>query len=438
MKSRMAKGCISFALAPAFAGVTLMVSTAADAETIAIRNGTVCSGASGAGCKSGMTVIIRDDKIIAVGSTIAVPNGTQVIDATGKYVTPGLIDAYSRLGMLEVDAEDRSTDTGTEKSRFSAAFDAQWALNPNASAVAITRLGGVTRAAVLPEANDALFGGYGALVSTDSQHFLTRPRAFQVAELGESGADIAGGSRGASYVAFTNALREAAQLGTSRRSSLSTPRDALTNRLDAENLYAVVTGQVPLVIHVERVADIRNVIRLKAEFSALRPIIAGADEGWLVAGEIASARIPVIVQAFENLPDSFEKIAATMANAARLKKAGVTVALGSFDNQQNVRLMNQFAGNLTSALGADTLSEGDALELITSAPARVLGMDTVGTLEAGKLADIVIWDGPPLEMTSAPVQVMIAGRDLPMVSRQTLLRDRYKTLTGQTPFQYRK
>lgn len=415
-----------------------MTGLAAHAETIAIRNGTVCTGVPGAACKPGLTIVVRDDRIVSVSAANAVPDGARVIDAAGKYVTPGLIDAYSRLGMLEVEAEDRSSDTGTEKSRFSAAFDAQWALNPDASGVAITRLGGVTRAAVLPEANDALFGGYGALVSTDSQHFLTRARAFQVAELGESGADIAGGSRGAAYVAFANALREAAQIGTARRSSLSAQRDALTNRLDAENLYPVVTGQVPIVIHVERVADIRNVIRLKSEFTALRPIIAGADEGWLVADEIARARIPVIVQAFENLPDSFEKIAATMANAARLKKAGVTVALGSFDSQQNSRLMNQFAGNLTSALGTDTLSVADALELITSGAARVLGLDSAGTLEAGKLADVVIWDGPPLEMTSAPVRVMIAGREPPMVSRQTLLRDRYKTLTGDTPFQYRK
>ncbi len=426
-------------------GLDLLIATIAAlgvsgvaAQTLAIRGGTVCTGVAGADCTSGVTVLVEGDKITAVGKSVAVPPGARVIDATGKYVTPGLIDGYSRLGLLEIEAEQRSNDTGAENARFSAAFDAQWGLNPDASSIAIARLGGVTRAAVLPEASEALFGGYGALVTTDNQHFVTRTRAFQIAELGESGAESAGGARGASYIAFANALREAAALGTSRRSALSAPRDALTNRLDAENLYAVVTGQVPLVVHVESANDIRNLIRLTREFTALRPIIAGATEGWMVADEIARARIPVIVQAFENLPASFEKLGATMANAARLKRAGVVVALGSFDSQQNVRLMNQFAGNLMSALGPDTLTQSQALELITSGPARVYGLDMVGTLEPGKSADIVLWDGPPLEMTSAAVHVMIAGREPPMVSRQTMLRDRYKTLTGDTPFQYRK
>jgi imidazolonepropionase-like amidohydrolase len=427
---------LKYLWAPAVMAMTL--TAAASAQTVVIKNGTVCTSVAGATCRTGLDVVLRGERIVAVGANAAVPDGARVIDAQGKYVTPGLMDAYSRLGLAEVDAERNSDDTSAGKAKFSAAFDSQWALNPSVSAVAITRLGGVTRAAVLPSAATSLFAGYGALVAMDSRAFLTRARAFQMVELGEEGADLSGGSRAASYVEFVNALREASQIGTARRSSLLGDRDALTNRVDAEALVPVVSGGVPLVIHVERAADIRNVIRLKAEFPNLRPIIVGATEGWLVAGDLAAARIPVIVQAFENLPDSFEKISATMANAARLKRAGVVVALGSFDTQQNARLMNQYAGNLQGLPGADSLTESEALELITAAPAKIYGMDNAGSLEPGKFADIVIWDGPPLEVMSAPVQVMIAGRDMPMVSRQTLLRDRYKTLTGEQPFQYRK
>jgi imidazolonepropionase-like amidohydrolase len=296
----------------------------------------------------------------------------------------------------------------------------------------------VIHAAVIPGATAGLFGGFGALVTTDASHFLDQGRAFQMVELGEDGAETAGGSRAASYVAFSNALREAAQLGTTHRSSLLGPRDALINRLDAEALVPVVNGEVPMVVHVERVADIRNILRLKNDFPKLRPILVGATEAWMVGSEIAAAHIPVVVKSYENLPATFERLAATMANAARLKHAGVLVALGSFDGQQSARLMNQFAGNLQALPGADKLSESEALELITSAPAKIYGLHATGTLEAGKLADLVLWDGPPLELMSAPVQVMIRGRDMPMVSRQTLLRDRYKTLSGEQPYQYRK
>jgi imidazolonepropionase-like amidohydrolase len=436
VKSGRGLGASMLLAVPAFAGMTLVAR--ASAETLVIKNGTVCTSVAGSACKAGVNIVVRDERIVAVGSNIAIPDGARVIDAQGKYVTPGLMDAYSRLGLQEIDAENSSDDGSASKAAFSAAFDSQWALNPEASGVAISRLGGVTRAAVLPSTTIGVFGGYGALVTTDPKNFLTRARAFQMVELGEDGASLAGGSRATSYVTFINALREAAQLGTTRRSSLLGQRDALTNRVDAEALASVANGDVPMVVHVERVADIKNILRLKNEFPKLRPIIVGATEGWMVARELAASRIPVVVQAFENLPASFEKLGATMANAARLKHAGVTVAVASFDSQQNVRLLYQYAGNLQALPGADALSESEALELITAAPAKVYGMDSIGTLEAGKLADIVVWDGPPLEVMSAPVQVMIAGRDMPMMSRQTLLRDRYKTLTGEQPFQYRK
>jgi imidazolonepropionase-like amidohydrolase len=414
--------------------LALMACSAAQAATV-ISNVTVCSGEAGAACRDGQTVVIEGGKISAIGSNISAPASATVIDGAGKYLTPGLIDAYSGLGLVEVEAERGSADASAKDAEFSAALDTQWAINPAASAIAISRLGGVTRAVSAPGTSKTLFGGYATIVSTSAgDSIISRPRAFMIADLSEEGADLAGGSRATAFVMFATALREASQLAAGRRNS----DDSLISKIDAEALVPVVQGQVPIMITVHRAVDIRNVIKLKNQFANLRVIIAGATEGWQVADDLARSRIPVIVQVFNNLPASFERLSATTANAARLQKAGVQVALASFDTQQNTRLMNQFAGNLLSLGGADSVTEAQALALITSAPAQILGMADVGSIAAGKQADVVLWDGPPLEAMSAPVAVMIGGVSQPMVSRQTLLRDRYKTLNGDTPFQYRK
>ncbi len=418
--------------------ISAAFATPAVAAPTAITNATICTGIADSACTVGMTLVIDGGKIISLSAAPA-PAGARIIDGTKKYVTPGLIDSLSGLGLIEIEAERDSADTSANEAPFSAAIDTQWALNPAASGIAIARVGGVTRAISMPDSGKGLFGGYGAVVHTASgPSMIVRPRAFMRAELGEAGADLAGGSRAAAYFAFTNALNEAVQYSANRRGSTGSARDALTNRVDVEALIPVVQGQVPVIIRANRAVDIRNVLALKNKFPNLKIIISGAAEGWLVANDLAQAKVPVIVEAFENLPSSFEKLGSTMANAARLKKAGVRVALGSFDTQQNTRLMNQFAGNLQALPAPDALSESQALALITSGPADIFGMDDVGIIAAGKRADIVIWDGPPLETMSAPVAVMIGGVDQSMVSRQTKLRDRYKTLTSDDAFQYRK
>jgi imidazolonepropionase-like amidohydrolase len=418
--------------------ISILFASSAHATSTAITNATVCTGAANIPCATGQTVVIENGKIISVSAQPA-PQGARIIDGTGKYITPGLVDSLSGLGLIEIEAERNSADASSNDAPIGAGVDTQWAINPAAANFAIARLGGVTRAISLPESGKSLFGGFGTIVHTaGGASAIVRPRAFMFAELGENAADIAGGSRAAAFVSFSNALTEAAQYAANKGRSTGGARDALTNRVDVEALSTVIQGSVPVIIKANRAIDIRNVIALKKKFSNLKIIIAGASEGWLVASDLAAAKVPVIVEAYDNLPTSFERLAATMANAARLKKAGVRVALGSFETQQFSRIMNQFAGNLMALPAPDTLTQEQALALITSAPADIFGMDDVGTLAAGKSADIVIWDGPPLETMSAPVAVMIAGVEQKMESRQTKLRDRYKTLTGDQPFQYRK
>ncbi|HEY5721709.1 MAG TPA: amidohydrolase family protein [Allosphingosinicella sp.] len=440
-----------------------MFATPAAAQTIAITGGTVALG-DGSEPIQGGTVVIRNGRIVAAGSGVAVPAGAQVIDATGRWVTPGIVAGFSRVGLLEVDAVDATNDVQANNSPFSAAIDVAPAINPRASNIAVNRAGGVTRAIVAPGTAKSIFGGQGAIIDlgADMQP-ITRARAFQFVELGEDGAGDAGGSRASAHVLFRNALREARDLG--RTSGISgggsssagrapdqrdlsleevpdsrllspganRPDDVLLTRFDAAALVPVLSGRQLLMVHVERASDILQVLGLKREFPGLRIVLVGAAEGWTVADSIAAAGVPVIANALLDLPGSFEMLAATQSNVGRMRAAGVKVALGMIndDEARQVRLARQQAGNLVAIArvpGATGLSWGEALASITSGPADAVGLGgEIGSLRAGRRADVVLWDGDPLENSSAATMVMIDGVQQPMDNHQTRLRDRYRT-----------
>jgi imidazolonepropionase-like amidohydrolase len=401
------------------------------AQTVAITGGKVATG-DGSPALEGATVVIRDGRIAAVGASVAVPVGAQVIDATGKWVTPGLIGGFTRLGLVEVDAVDQTNDVESDKSPFSAAIDIVPGINPASVNLAINRIDGVTRAVVAPAAGDDIFGGQGALISlADSTDVVMRPRAFQFIELGEAGAQIAGGSRGAAFAQFRNALAEAKDYVEGKfRYDMGAHREAVLNKADTQALIPLLRGQQKALIHVERASDIRQVIALRRDFPALDIVIVGATEGWLAADALAAAKIPVVVFATNNLPSRFEMLGATQSNVGRLLAAGVTVALGMIDEDdgRQIRLLPQHAGNLVAMgriPGATGVTREQALALMTSAPARIFDMTDLGTLAAGKRADVVVWDGDPLELASAPMAVFIDGKPVTLVSRQTKLADRY-------------
>ena len=422
-----------------------MLASPALAATYAITGGTVATAVGETLIQNG-TVIVRDGRITAVGVGLAVPAGATVIDATGKYVTPGLITAMSTLGITEVEGVRQTNDASARTTPFSAAIDVTPAINPMSPPIAISRLGGITRAVVGPETSNAIFGGQGAIISlADRSDILVRGQAFQLIELGESGARVAGGSRPAAWLDLRNGFGEAQRYARNPAAFDSgRDRDSLIKRLDAEALVAVVEGRVPAVFHVERASDITAVLGLRGEFPKLRIILIGAREGWLVADKIAAAGVPVITLPLFDLPDSFETLASTRSNVGRLVAAGVTVGLGIFnaDSGSQPRNLPYLAGNTVAQAavpGGVGLTRGQALATITSGPAKIFGLTDVGTLEAGKRGDVVVWDGDPLELTSAPVAVLIDGVPQPMVSRQTLLRDRYRNLApGALPRQYGK
>ena len=407
----------------------LLAATAAPAlaQSVAITGGKLVIG-DGSDPIEGGTVLVQDGKVIAAGRNVVVPAGIKTIDARGKWVTPGLVVAVTNLGLLDVDAVDDSNDSDADKAPFSAALDISAAINPDAQHIKVSRAGGVTRAAVAPLGTSSIFGGQGAVIDLGADpQAITVPRAFQYVELGETGAKRAGGSRVASYVVLHNALGEAKELAVAPAEARRD--DVLLSRRDAQALIPVVTGKQLLYVHVERAADIRMVLNLRAEYPALRLVIVGATEGWMVAGELARAGVPVLATPMVDLPESFEQLGSTQSNVGRMKAAGVKVSLGAFFDQP--RYAPQYAGNLvalTRVPGASGLSWGQAFAAISSGPAEALGMgERFGSLRAGRAGDVVIWDGDPLEVTSGVVKVYIDGIEQPLDSHPTRLRDRYNT-----------
>lgn len=416
----------------ALASVMLASAPAVLAQSLVITGATLAVGDGSEPVRNG-TVVISGGKVVAAGAGVVAPAGVRVVDAGGKWVTPGIVSGFSRVGLAEVPAVEETNDTQA-KSAFSAAIDVAPAINPLANPVAISRTGGVTRAVVAPSAGQGIFAGQGAMIdlATD-MHPITKARAFQYVEMGEAGAKAAGGSRAALVLTFRTMLRQAQQFAKAPASYDGNSKDALLNRVDAEALVPVVTGAMPLMVHVESARDILTILSLRQDFPSLRLILAGATEGWMVAKEIAAAGVPVITAGLEDLPSSFEKLAATQSNVGRMVAAGVKVSMGMLtgDDALQLRVATQQAGNMVALAkvpGATGLSWGQALRTITSAPAEALGMgDRIGSLRPGRAGDVVMWDGDPFEMTSAPVAVWIDGVEQPLVDRQTRLRDRYAT-----------
>jgi imidazolonepropionase-like amidohydrolase len=443
------------------AALLLAAAAPAGAQTFAIVGGTVALGNGSEPIPNGM-VVVRDGKIVAAGDVrMKLSPDTQVIDATGKWVTPGIVAGFSRLGLADVDLSAEGADDTTATGPFSASIDASTSINPLDTTIAVNRADGVTRALVVPQAGKSIFGGQGAVIDTGADMDpITAARKFQFVELGEKGAAKAGGSRGSAQVFFRNALREASELrrfaapieATRAAAGVERPivrnpnesrvygpdarrsEDILLTRFDAAALVPVLQGRQYLLVHVERASDILQVIDLKHEFPSLKIVLVGASEGWLVANRIAEAGIPVIGSAVNDLPAAFEQIAATQSNVGRLRAAGVNVSIGMIDDNdtRNLFMERQYAGNLVALQripGATGVSWGEALAMITSRPAEAIGMGgEIGSLEPGRHADLVIWSGDPLEGSSAAEQVYIDGVEQPLETHQTRLLQRYRYL----------
>ncbi|HYF22033.1 MAG TPA: amidohydrolase family protein [Caulobacteraceae bacterium] len=444
-------------LKAAVAAALFAVAAPAAAETVAVTNARILTMGPAGEIASG-TVVIRDGKITAVGPNVSAPAGARVIDAKGAIVTPGFIAADSALGAVEVSALGETNDLNAQSRNFSAAFDVQYGLNPDSMLLPAARLGGITRAVVVPDHPgrrdghkhddgytaggghetdaESLFAGQAAVVHLGAgDDMLVKAKVAQLIPLGDAGATVSGGARGATFVALKEAL-DAVRTYRARRSAYDTGslRDLGLSRADLEALIPVVEGRQPVILSVHRAADIRNALRF-ARDEKLKIILDGAEEGWRVADEIARANVPVILNPVSNLPGSFETLGSTMENAARLQQSGVTVIVKGGDSSHRAREMRYNAGNAV----AHGLPYQAALAGMTINPARVFGVaDRVGSLEPGKEGDLVIWDGDPLEPMSQPVAVFIRGEEQSLMSRGRMLADRYRNPNDAYPPAYKK
>ena len=416
-----------------------LVATTAGAQTMAITGATVHTMGPD-GTVGNATIVIDDGRFISVVEGGAAPDGATVIDASGKVITPGLFTPIGFLGLVEVGFSAGPLDGLQRGNEFTASFDVADAFNPRSTLIAVNRIEGVTRAVIIPSPGypdetgnmGSVLSGLAALVNLGGGDDSMEQRSVaMMVTLGESGSYLSGGSRAGAVLELRAALDEAAAY----EDDPGEREDYRLSIRDLEALQGVLEGDVPLYVDVERASDIRVLIDLVEEYG-IRAIIVGGTESWMVAEDLAAAGIPIVLGPQNILPGSFDQLNARRETAAMLIEAGVTVAFADGQSHtHNARNITQSAGNAV----AYGLSFDAALRAITLAPAEIFGVaDRLGSIEAGKEADVVIWPGDPLELMSYPEQVYIRGEAVDMTSRQTLLRDRYLQTDSELPPAYRK
>ena len=407
----------------AIAGFALLLgaSPVAGAQDMLIRNATVHT-ATERGTLQRADVLVRDGRIAAVGTGLDAA-GAQVVEADGRPLTPTLFGGISGIGIEEVSAEEPTTDASlglgvlTNQMTVRPEFDVTLAYNPASVLVPVARIDGIgwTLLGAGSTLGGSIVGGQGGVVRLDGSPGPVGRRVLFV-QLGGGAAELTGNSRAAQWMLLDQLVDEArGRIPPESRHSLLTPagRETLRRYLD---------GGGRVVVGVHRAADIHQLLRW-ADRHDVDIAIAGGSEAWKLAPQLAAAGVPVFVDPLQNLPDNFDRIASTLENAARLHAAGVAVSFAQAgDNSHNARKVRQLAGNAV----ANGLPWEAGLAGLTRVPAQVLGVDgEIGTIAVGRRADLALWSGDPLEVSSVALQVWLDGRAIPMRSRQTELRDRY-------------
>ena len=391
-------------------------------QTIAITGGTVYP-VSGPKIENA-TVLIRDGRIAAVGANVAVPAGATRIDAAGKWVTPGFIDGAGQMGLREIGAVQNTNESALRGNDVAAAFNVLEGLNPASALIAVNRIEGITSTLAVP--TGSLIWGQAALIDLDGETIeamRVKSPAAMVADLSEGSKDAGGGSRAGVAQRLRRVLNDAREYATRRADYRRRQiQDLSASAADLEALQPVLRGELPLVVQANRRSDIETALRIAREYK-LKLILAGAAEGWMIPGEIAAAGVPVLVEPLDNIP-SYDALGIRHENAGLLAKGGAKVALMETATE-NSRDLRQQAGNAV----ANGMTWEQALRAVTLTPAEIFGVaDRYGSLDAGKVANVVVWSGDPFEFATGVEHVFIRGRDIPLRSRQTELLERYKTL----------
>lgn len=392
----------------------LLTGFSAYAAPIAITNATVYT-ANEQGILNNATVVMDEGKIIAINPQSH--NATQVIDAQGKILSPGIISSLNQLGLVEVGAVAASRDAGDKKADIT--FDPSLAFNPRSSLVPYARKGGITRDVIAPSGGDDIFAGLMSVVDLSGEfNSVLIPRNAVLVKLGERSK----GSRAYSLQELIDTLDgQAKKLEKAKNKSKKDDKDDKEPSKKETILTALLAGEKPLIIEVSRAQDMLELIKLKSQFEKLNMVFAGAQDAQLITDELVTAKVPVILSAVANLPGSFDSLHSSLTTAGVLEKAGVTVLLTvGGDSSHNMYQLRYDAGIAV----ANGMSAEGALKAITANVADVFGIDA-GEIAVGKAADLVLWSADPFELSSKVDQMWIGGKEYSTQSRQDKLAERY-------------
>ena len=403
----------------------LLASPLVQAEALFVNDATVHTMARGVVLQNA-DILVRDGRVKAIGRELPVPPDATVIEADGRPVTPGFFAGISRLGLVEITLEEPGVAPGQPPATdLRPEFDAARDFDPLSSAIPVTRIEGYSWTVLEAARAGSLIGGQGRAAWLNGAYGAFAGEGILFVNLGDDAAGQTAMPSAAHWMLLEQAMAEA----VSEAPWLPQPLLTLAGR---QALARYRSGALT-VFGVDGAADILQVLGF-SEQHGLKPVISGGAEAWMVADRLAEAGVPVVLDPLGNLPASFDRIGARLDNAALLHAAGVTIAFGRAGTH-NARKLRQAAGNAV----ANGLPYEAALAALTVNPAMIFELEPLyGTLEEGSRADLVVWSGDPLEVTSVAEQVLIEGKSIPMVSRQTLLRDRYLEQNPSLPRAYIK
>jgi imidazolonepropionase-like amidohydrolase len=401
------------------ASISLLVPGALGAQSIAITGGTVYP-VSGPKIEGG-TVVITNGRIVAVGRDVSVPAGAKVINATGKWITPGLIHANANAGagVASLFGFGESGKQGDVNPSFNLAPG----LDPAAITVPVTRTGGVTTGVITPNGS-FLPGGAVAVdfAGSRADDMIVKAPAALTLDLTDNSKGAGGGARGGTIGRLRQLFADALEYDRRRLEyRRGATQEFAAPAAELEALLPALRGTMPVYLNANRRIDIENALKLAADYR-LKLVLSGAIEGWQVAGAIAKAGVPVALEPNRDIP-SFDGLGARLDNITLLREAGVKVLIAQNDpgGERNLRYA---AGNAVR----NGVSWDDALKAITLWPAEAFGLTQYGSLAAGKIGNVVVWSGDPFDFAAAAETVIIRGVETSLRTRENELRDRYRTL----------
>ena len=416
--------------------LSLLVAAALAAECTVISGTTAWTPD---GPVAGVSVVLSDGTVAGVGRRLEgleLELGAQskvsgarwrgdactFVQGGGTHTTAGFVAVDSELGLVEVGMEGSSRDNDGGGDPIRAAVRIVDGYNPRSSLIGVQRAGGVTSAITRPQGGTVSGqAGWVRLAGRSQAEAVVDPSVAMVASVG-------GPSTGGGLAQLAELLDDARDYRRNRAAyaqGRTRPYTEGASVADLEALQPVIAGELPLTVGADRASDLEALVRFQAA-QGVRLVVHGAAEGWLVADALAEARIPVVVDPLVYGPGSFDQIFGRADNAALLRKAGVQVMIAA--GTHNARNARQRAGNAVRG----GMSRDDAVAALTTVPAEVFGL-SAGRLAVGADADVVVWTGDPLELSSAPQAVFVNGRPTSLENRQTRLRDAYRELPGTPP-----